>query len=169
MPVDAVLAAGLHVGLILDRERLRILRRELRSRDALAKASRLLARRDLSARALNDELERRRVAPAARRGTISRLRDAGAVDDARSAKRRAEVLAARGAGDLMIRADLEARGFAGEVADGAIAAIAPEQVRARRVVADRGADVATARYLMRKGFAEDAVESALSGSVAQSG
>ena len=169
MPVDAVLAAGLHVGLILDRERLRTLRRELRSRDALAKASSLLSRRDLSVRSLGAELERRRVAPAARRETISRLVDAGAVDDARSANRRAEVLAARGAGDLMIGADLESRGFAQEVADAAIAALAPEQERAKKIVADRGADPATARYLMRKGFAEDAVESALSGSVAQSG
>ena len=169
MPVDAVLAAGLHVGLILDRERLRILRRELRSHEALAKASRLLARRDLSVRALSDELERRHVAPAERRGTISRLRDAGAVDDVRSAKCRAEVLAARGAGDLMIRADLEGRGFGAEVAEAAIAALGPEDERARKVVASRGAGAATARYLLRKGFAEDAVEAALSGSVAQTG
>jgi SOS response regulatory protein OraA/RecX len=169
VPVDAVLAAGLHVGLILDRERLRTLRRELRSRDALAQASTLLSRRDLSVRGLGAELERRRVAPAARRETISRLIDAGAVDDGRSAKRRAEVLAARGAGDLMIRADLEFRGFAGEAADAAIAALAPEEERARKVVAARGPGAGTARYLLRKGFAEDAIESALSRSVAESG
>jgi SOS response regulatory protein OraA/RecX len=163
-----VLAAGLHVGLTLDRERARTLRRELRSREALARASRLLARRDLSTRGLAAELERRHVAPAARRETISRLRDAGAVDDARSAKRRAEVLAARGAGNRLIEADLEARGFPREAADAAIEDLAPESDRARKVVAKRGSGGATARYLARKGFDEDAVEAALGGSVAPS-
>jgi len=111
VPVDVVLAAGLHVGLTLDRERLRIVRRELRSREALSKAARLLARRDLSEQGLGDELERRRVAPAARRETISRLLAAGAVDDERLATHRAALLAARGGGDALIRADLEARGL----------------------------------------------------------
>jgi SOS response regulatory protein OraA/RecX len=169
VPVEVVLAAGLHVGLIVDRERARAVRRELRSREALAQASRLLARRDLSARSLSAELERRRVAPAARRETLSRLRDAGAVDDARSARRRAEVLAARGAGDFLIRADLESRGFHPEVVVQALEALASEDERARKLVAVRGATPATARYLARKGFGEDAVEAALGGSVAQNG
>jgi SOS response regulatory protein OraA/RecX len=166
VPVEVVLAAGLHVGLTLDREHIRRLRRELRSCEALAQASRLLGRRDLSTRGLAAELERRRIAPAARRETIGRLLDAGAVDDARSAKRRAEVLAARGAGNLLICSDLETRGFPREAADAAIAALAPERERARKVVADRGNGAATARYLARKGFDEDVVEAALEGSVA---
>ena len=109
------------------------------------------------------------MAPAARRETVSRLREAGAVDDIRSARRRAEVLAARGAGDLLIRADLEPRGFAPEVVAEALEALAPEDERARKIVAARGATPATARYLARKGFAENAVEAALGGSVAQNG
>jgi SOS response regulatory protein OraA/RecX len=155
VPVDVVLAAGLHVGLTLDRERLRIVRRELRSREALSKAARLLARRDLSEQGLGDELERRRIAPAARRETISRLLAAGAVDDERLARHRAELLAARGGGDALIRADL--------------AGLDREDERARRIISARGEGPATARYLARKGFGEDAVETAFGGYVAESG
>ena len=169
VPVEVVLAAGLHVGLILERGHLRSIRRELRSREALGQASKILSRRDVSARGLAAELERRRVAPAARRETIARLRDVGAVDDRRAAKRRAELLADRGAGDLLIRADLEARDFSREIAEAAVGALTLEAERARAIVAGRGAGPATARYLARKGFGEDAIESALGGSIAQSG
>ena len=169
VPVDVVLAAGLHVGLTLDRERLRIVRRELRSREALSKAARLLARRDLSEQGLGDELERRRIAPAARRETISRLLAAGAVDDERLATHRAELLAARGGGDALIRADLEARGLDPRLVDRALAGLDHEDERARRIISARGASPATARYLARKGFGEDAVETAFGGYVAESG
>jgi SOS response regulatory protein OraA/RecX len=148
---------------------LRVIGRELRSREALTQATRLLTRRDLSVRGLSAELERRGVAPSARRQTVARLVSAGAVDDKRSASRRAEILAARGAGDLLIRADLEARGYAAEVVAEAVDALAPEDERARTIVAKRGAGPGTARYLARKGFGEDVVEAALDGSVAQTG
>ena len=169
VPVDVVLAAGLHVGLTLDRERLRIVRRELRSREALSKAARLLARRDLSEQGLGDELERRRIAPAARRETISRLLAAGAVDDERLATHRAGLLAARGGGDALIRADLEARGLDPRLVDRALAGLDREDARAHRIIAARGESPATARYLARKGFGEDAVETAFGGYVAESG
>jgi regulatory protein len=169
VPVEALLAAGLHVGLQLDRQRLRLLRRELRSREALAKAARLLARRDLSERGLRDELARRRVAPSARHETVSRLVEAGAVDDERLAKRRAEILAARGSGDALIRADLEARGVEIELVEAAVEALAPESARARKVVSARGSGPQTARFLARRGFGEDAVETALASVVAEDG
>jgi SOS response regulatory protein OraA/RecX len=169
VPIDVVLAAGLHVGLTLDRERLRIVRRELRSREALTKAARLLARRDLSEQGLGDELERRRVAPAARRETISRLLAAGAVDDERLATNRAELLAARGGGDALIRVDLESRGLDPRVVDQALEGLDREDERARRIATARGAGPATARYLARKGFGEDAVEVAFDGYVADTG
>jgi SOS response regulatory protein OraA/RecX len=164
-----VLAAGLHVGLLLDRERLRTLRREVRSREALSKAARVLARRDLSERGMSAELERRRVAPAARRETISRLLEAGAIDDDRLAIRRAEALAARGAGDLLIRADLESRGLEAGLIQRSIERLEREEKRAQDIVAARGHGPATARYLARKGFGEDAVELAFEGRVAESG
>lgn len=167
VPVEALLAAGLHVGLELDRARLRVLRRELRSREALMKASRLLARRDLSERGLREELARRRVAPSASTETVARLVDAGAVDDQRLAHRRAELLAARCSGDALIRADLEGRGLDGEVVQTAVEALEPEAERVRKVVAARGAGPQTARYLARRGFAEEAVEAALGSVVAE--
>ena len=169
VPVDVVLAAGLYVGLVLDRQRLRVIRRELRSREALSRASRLLARRDLTEQGLDAELQRRRVAPAARRATVSRLRQAGAVDDARLAHRRAEVLARRGAGNLLIRADLESRGVAAELVEAAVEALPAERDRVQAIVSTRGSGPATARYLARRGFDDDAIEASLDGSIAQSG
>jgi regulatory protein len=167
VPVEVVLAAGLHVGLELDRARLRLLRRELRSREALTKAARLVARRDLTERRLDDELARRRVSPSDRRETVARLVDVGAVDDERLARRRAELLAARGSGDALIRADLEARGVDRDLVAATVEVLEPEVVRARRVIASRGSSPQTARYLARRGFREDAVESALEGFVAE--
>jgi SOS response regulatory protein OraA/RecX len=166
--VDVVLAAGLHVGLVLDRERLRVVRRELRSREALSLASRLLSRRDLTEQGLGEELQRRRVAPAARRDTISRLVNAGAVDDERLASRRAEVLAARGGGDALIRADLESRGVDPLVISRAIEALEREEDRARSIVGARGVGPATARYLARKGFGEESLAAAFGGAIAES-
>jgi SOS response regulatory protein OraA/RecX len=169
VPVEALLAAGLHIGLELDRQRLRLLRRELRSREALAKAARLLARRDLSERGLRDELARRRVPPSARHETVSRLVEAGAVDDERLARRRAEILAARGSGDALIRADLEARGVEVELVEAAVERLAPESARAGKIVSVRGPGPQTARFLARRGFDEDAVETALARFVAEDG
>ncbi|MBA2567880.1 MAG: RecX family transcriptional regulator [Actinobacteria bacterium] len=169
VPVDVVLAAGLHVGLTLDRERLRILRRELRSREALSKAARLLARGDLSEQGLGAELEQRRVPPAARREAISRLLAAGAVNDERLATRRAELLAARGAGDALIRADLESRGLDPRLVGRALEGLDHEDERARKIVTARGEGPATARYLARKGFDRDAIETAVDGYVGEGG
>ena len=165
VPPEVVLAAGLHVGLRLERPHLRTLRRELRSREALAKASRLIARRDLSEAGLREELRRRRVAPAAEGETVSKLVAAGAVDDERLAFRRAEFLTERGAGDLMVRADLESRGIAPTVIERAVEALPREHERARGIVESRGPGPATARYLARKGFGDDVLELAWDGAV----
>lgn len=166
MPAEAVLAASIHVGACLDREQLRVLRRELRSRDALDKAARLLARRDLSERGLDSELARRGVTASTRNATVARLVDAGAVDDGRLAARRAEQLGAR-SGDALIRADLEERGLDGEIVELALGSLIAEEERARAVVSERGAGLKTARYLARRGFAEESIEAALDGDVAE--
>jgi regulatory protein len=169
VPIEVVLVAGLRVGIALDRKTLRVLRRELRSGEALRKASRLLARRDLSEQGLRDELARRRVAPAARRETILRLVEAGAVDDKRLARRRAEILASRGAGNAFIRADLDAKGLDRDLVEDALAALEPEADRARRITETRGAGPATARFLARRGFDGECVEAALADPVAEEG
>jgi SOS response regulatory protein OraA/RecX len=92
---------------------------------------------------------------------VARLADAGLVDDARLAAARAETLAARGQGDAAIRWDLERRGIAPDEVEAAVARLEPERERAFRIVAERGSGPATARFLARRGFDEDAVDGAL--------
>jgi SOS response regulatory protein OraA/RecX len=94
-----------------------------------------------------------------RKEAVDRLVQAGAVDNARFAAGRAELLARRGAGDLFVRHDLESRGIGAEDVGAALAALEPEPARARRIVAARGPGLRTARYLARKGFSEETIES----------
>jgi SOS response regulatory protein OraA/RecX len=152
-----ILASGLGVGVELDRERARLLNRELRRHEAMSRAARALTRRDLSERELGDRLERARVAPAARDEAVARLAGAGVVDDERVARRRAELLAERGCGDALIRHDLAGRGIGDEVIEAAVAAVEPEHVRVARILRERGSSPKTARYLGRKGFSEDSI------------
>jgi regulatory protein len=166
LPVDVVARVGLGVGEELDRPRLRELGRELRRTRALDTALRAVARRDQSTAALHRRLRRRGVAPVVREATVSRLEEAGLVDDVRYAARRAESLAERGHGDEAIRWRLVQEGIAEPAAAEALAALEPERERARRLIAARGAGPATARELARRGFGEDAVEQALGPAVA---
>ena len=167
LPAEVVLAAGLDVGVELGRERARRVRRELRRHEAMVKAASSLRRRDFSERELSDRLSRAHVAPAARTETLDRLVRAGAVDDARLARGRAELLAARGAGDALIRHDLTSRGIAEELVDSSLAGIEPEHERAARIVSTRGVSAKTARYLARKGFSEDSIEATCARAVAE--
>jgi regulatory protein len=162
-----VLAAGLDVGVELDRQRARRLRQELRLHEAIGRAARSLARRDLSERELSSRLARANVGAAMRKETVDRLVRAGAVNDERLARGRAEVLAQRGRGDLLVRHDLEGRGIATEHIEAALDALEPELLRAERIVAERGSGARTARYLARKGFSEESIESALERGVAE--
>jgi SOS response regulatory protein OraA/RecX len=161
LPVAVVARVGLGVGEELDRPRLRELARELRRARALDAALRAVARRDQSTAALHRRLRRRGVAPVVREATVSRLEEAGLVDDGRYAARRAVSLAERGHGDEAIRWRLVQEGIAEPTADEAVAGLEPERERARRLIAARGAGPATARELARRGFGEDAVEQAL--------
>ena len=153
-PADVVVRARLTPGTELDRPRLREVARERRRTHALTAASRALRTRDLPTRALDARLERRGVGPADRAGALAALQQAGLVDDARFAFNRALALAGRCLGDAAIRFDLEQYGVGAEVVE------EPEAARAERIVASRGRSPATARFLARKGFGEDAVESA---------
>ena len=73
----------------------------------------------------------------------------------------------RGAGDSLVRHDLETRGIAADVVEAAIESLEPEHVRAARLCARRGAGPKTARYLARKGFSEDAIETSCSEAIAE--
>jgi SOS response regulatory protein OraA/RecX len=83
------------------------------------------------------------------------------VDDRRFALGRAQALAARGSGDALIRADLEARGIASENLAAALEALEPETERAAAIVSRRGPGLKTARYLGARGFGDDAVRAAV--------
>jgi SOS response regulatory protein OraA/RecX len=168
VPADAVVRAGLRVGGRLDRETARTLGRELRRARALDVAARALRYRDHSRRSLEERLTRRDVRPDASEAALTALERAGLVDDARVASSRAGMLAERGYGDAAIRFELERQGLAGELVDGAVAALVPERDRARRLVERRGADPKTARWLAGRGFDAASVEDAI-GSFAEDG
>jgi len=160
LPVDVAVGAGLAVGERLDRARLRTLRRELRRHEALAAAAGALRHRDLSRRALDARLARRAVAPVERADALRVLERAGILDDGRFGATRARTLAERGWGDAAIRSDLEQQGVPDELIGPALEALPPESERAGALVLRRGAGVATARWLARKGFGDDAIEAA---------
>jgi SOS response regulatory protein OraA/RecX len=98
---------------------------------------------------------------------VDSLVRAGAVDDARVARSRAEALAERGAGDALIRHDLAGRGIAEEIVAAAVGALEPEAARAARIVERRGSSLATWRLLARKGFCEDSIEGVCGEAVAE--
>jgi len=169
LPLEPVVQAGLAEGVELDRPRLRTLARELRRARALSVAGRALARRDLSERRLRERLSRAGVVPAGTDEAVGTLLRAGLVDDERFASARALALAERGLGDAAIRFDLDQQGVAEATAETALAGLEPERDRAQRIVSMRGGGVATARYLARRGFGEDAVEAAAGVPIAPEG
>jgi regulatory protein len=158
LPAESVLAAGLDAGVLLDRERVRRLRTELRRVEARSAALSALSRRDLSLAALRGRLAAEGVAPVDREAAVETMERAGLVDDRRFARERASALAARGAGDALIRDDLERRGLAGELVGEAIASVEAEADRARRILADQGSSPRVLRRLLAKGFSEDALD-----------
>jgi SOS response regulatory protein OraA/RecX len=166
LPVDVVVRAGLAEGRLLDRRALRLVRRELRRAEALQVAGRALRHRDLSRRRLAERLEGA-VPAAVAAESLATLERAGLVDDRRVALVRAESLAGRGYGDEAIRHRLRAEGLAEEVAEEAVAGLAPECERAGPLIERRGVGPRTARYLAGRGFGEEAVEAALGAAFGQ--
>lgn len=165
LPADTIVRAGLLVGTVLDRPRVRALRRELKRSEALGAAVGALRRRDYSARGLDARLARAGVDEPGRRAALGTLVRAGLVDDRRFACSRAAVLAERGYGDEAIRGDLELQGLGEEAVGQALAGLDPEAVRAAAIAERRGRSPATAAHLARRGFGEEAVEAALGGSL----
>ena len=135
----------------------------MRAPDAFELGVRALRVRDLSAASLTERLERRGAAADERKDAVERLKSLGYVDDERFALGRAELLASRGAGDLLIADDLDRHGVDGQTAAAAIAALTPERVRAANVVDERGPSLRTMRYLAAKGFGEDTIEGVIAG------
>lgn len=161
VPDGVVLRAGLRAGVDLDRPALRRLRRELRRAEALARAGRALAHRDLSEEQLRRRLRARGVAEAVANETAGAFRRAGLVDDARLAHDRARALCERGWGDAAIAARLEEEWIGAELIASALAALPAEVERAERALAASRSAPRAAAMLVRKGFSEDAIEDAL--------
>ena len=125
--------------------------------EALAVATRALARREHSQRSLRERLRRAGVAEDDAEAVVEELRHAGLVDDARFAEERARVLAERGKGDAAIRFDLERAGVGAAEIEAALGSLDPEHKRAAALIARRGATSATARLLAGRGFDEEVV------------
>jgi len=155
---EAVLETRLAVGRELDRSCARALARALRRQRAESVALRALARHDRSRASLDARLAGAGVAAAERQHVLGRAERSGLVDDARFAATRAHQLAERGAGDLLVLADLERQGVDEYVARDAVVALDPEADRAARIIARRGATPQTLRYLASRGFGEEALE-----------
>jgi SOS response regulatory protein OraA/RecX len=166
LPLEAVARAGISQGTDLDRARIRTLARELRRARALGVAGRALARRDLSEQRVRERLARAGIAQAGADEAVGALRGVGVLDDRRFASSRAAALAERGLGDAAIRFDLERQGIRAAALEAALSEVEPERDRAERIVSSRGGGAATARYLARRGFGEDAIEAAEATSIA---
>jgi regulatory protein len=126
--------------------------------EALAVATRALARREHTVRSLRERLLRAGVAEADAEAALDELQCVGLLDERRFARERARGLAERGKGDAAIRFELERAGLAEGEIDDALAELEPERERAERVVGRRGASAATARLLASRGFDEAVVE-----------
>lgn len=161
IPVEIAVHAGLATHAELGRAELRRLRRELRRGEALDAAVRALRHRDRSRATLRARLIGAGIAPWACEQALETLARAGIVDDERFARSRARALADRGSGDALIQADLLAAGVSEPEAMRTIGELEAESKRAIRLAAARGASVATARWLARRGFGEEAIEAAL--------
>jgi SOS response regulatory protein OraA/RecX len=127
--------------------------------EALAAATRALARRDYSERGLRERLLRAGIDDASELDeTLEELRQVGLLDDERFAGRRARALAERGKGDMAIRFDLRRQGIDAELIESALSELQPEGERAEQIVSRRGAGPKTARLLASRGFDREAVE-----------
>jgi len=125
--------------------------------EALAVATRALARREHSQRSLRERLQRSGVTADDAEAVVEELRHAGLVDDARFAEERARGLAERGKSDAAIRFELERAGIATAEIESTLGRLDPERERAAALVARRGATPATARLLAGRGFDEEVV------------
>jgi regulatory protein len=129
--------------------------------DAFELAVRGLRHRDRTAADVDARLAQAGIDEDERRVTVEQLQRLGYVDDARFAASRARALAERGQGDEAIRFDLRRQGVGEEDAEAALGALEGERTRAEAIVAARGRSPATARFLARRGFAQEAVEAAV--------
>jgi SOS response regulatory protein OraA/RecX len=162
VPVDAVVAAGLSVGVELDRERARLLNRALRRQRALDTAGRILRASDQTRAGLSERLAGRGVREPDRQAVVEAFVAAAIVDDGRFARARAALLARRELGDEGIRAELEGRGIPDSLIDDALAELEPESARLAQIFERDGVTQRAATRLSRRGFDDASLEPFLS-------
>ncbi len=121
-------------------------------------ALRALNHRDRSRRELEQRLERAGVAPDEREEALDELAATGLLSDARFAEARARGLAAKNAGDSLIRNDLRRHGIDRDAIDEIVEGLEPESSRAARIFERRGGGDRGRRYLAAKGFARESLE-----------
>lgn len=158
LPTAVVVRAELRVGRRLDRESARLLARELRRANALARATRALATRDRSRGELEARLDEAGVSGTAREEALGSLEAAGLLDDTRVAESRARELARRGYGDAAIRADIRKRRIDSETIATAIETLDPEAERAAHTLEGKERTPAVLRRLAARGFSRDTLE-----------
>ena len=129
--------------------------------DALESALGALRHRDRTSHELDRRLAERGFDEPAREAALDTLRRTGLLDDGRYALNRATALAARCAGDELIRHDLLGAGVDPEAVETALASLEPEVERARRIVERRGPGPRTARYLRGRGYSYESATAAV--------
>ncbi|MGA9761347.1 MAG: RecX family transcriptional regulator [Gaiellaceae bacterium] len=158
IPLSAAARAGLSLGKRLEREDLRLLGRELRRAEALANATRMLARRPLSRALLEERLEKKGIAPVAREEAVEALEQAQYLNDRSYALERARSLAERSYGDAAVRYILEQERVGSELVEEAIAALEPELERARAIARSIPDRKRLLGRLARRGFDSETIE-----------
>jgi SOS response regulatory protein OraA/RecX len=158
IPLAAAARAGLSVGKRLEREDLRLLRRELRRAEALNKATRMLARRPLPRALLEDRLQKKGIAPAALEEAVEVLEQAQYLNDRSYALGRAESLAERGYGDAAIRHILDQERVDPELIAEAVASLESELERARTLFTSSADRWRLIHRLGARGFSTETIE-----------
>jgi SOS response regulatory protein OraA/RecX len=126
-------------------------------RDVMEAALGALRYRDLSAHELEQKLAGRGFGESEREEAVGTLKRTGLLDDERFAEGRAASLAARGAGDALIRDALERAGVPDQLVIRTVESLEPESERARAIAERRGLGPKTARYLNAKGFSRETI------------
>ena len=121
-------------------------------------ALRALHHRDRSRHELEQRLRRAGVPDDERDATLDALAEAGLQSDARFAEARARGLAAKNAGDSLIRNDLRRHGIDAELTAEIVEELEPERERAVRIFRRRGGGDRALRYLAGKGFSRESLE-----------
>jgi regulatory protein len=121
-------------------------------------ALRALNHRDRSRRELEQRLGRAGIPADERDEALDELAATGLLSDARFAEARARGLAAKNAGDSLIRNDLRRHGIDRDAIEEILESLEGESERAARIFERRGGGDRALRYLTGKGFSRESLE-----------